>query len=129
MNAAMSDTPAPLLPPELVTMMGKGVSVIVSACSLEMRPSIMRAVGCTIAPGGQSITVYLLTPEAKAAYDQAVEELANFKLVHAENRATLSAAQTLASSDLTELYGDDMDRLCPHISQRASSAASIGLTR
>ena len=63
--------------------------------------------------GSQSITVYLLTPEAKAAYDQAVDALADFKVVHAENRATLAAAQKLASSDLTELYGDDMDRLCP----------------
>jgi hypothetical protein len=63
--------------------------------------------------GSQSITVFLLTPEAKAAYDQAVEVLADFKVVHAENRATLAAAQKLASADLTELYGDDMGRLCP----------------
>lgn len=73
MNAAMPDTAAPLLPPELVTMMDKGVSVIVSACSLEMRPSIMRAVGCTMAPGGRSITVYLSRQQSR----QLIQDIAS----------------------------------------------------
>ena len=41
MNAATPPLPA-LLPPELIAMMDKGVSVIVSACSLAMRPSMCR---------------------------------------------------------------------------------------
>ena len=58
MNAATPPLPA-LLPPELIAMMDKGVSVIVSACSLAMRPSIMRAVGSAITPDGGTVTVYV----------------------------------------------------------------------
>lgn len=50
---------APLLPPDLLAMMDRGVSVIVGSRDLAMRPSIMRAVGSSLAQGGRSITVYL----------------------------------------------------------------------
>ncbi|MDP3799540.1 MAG: hypothetical protein Q8R06_20750 [Polaromonas sp.] len=73
MNAATTDTPAPLLPPALLAMMDKGVSVIVSACSLDMRPSIMRAVGSAIAPGGHSITVYLSRRQSR----QLIQDIAS----------------------------------------------------
>jgi len=61
----------------------------------------------------KSITDFLLTPAAKAAYDQGVQALKDFRVAHTENQATLAAARSLVSSDLTELYGDDMQRLCP----------------
>jgi len=50
---------APLLPPDLLAMMDRGVSVIVGSRDLAMRPSVMRAVGSSLAQGGRSITVYL----------------------------------------------------------------------
>ena len=40
-------------------MMVKGVSVIVCACGLDLRPNLMRAMGSSVGSEGQSITVYL----------------------------------------------------------------------
>lgn len=48
---------APLLPPDLPAMMDRGVSVMVGSRDLAMRPSVMRAVGSSLADGGRSITV------------------------------------------------------------------------
>ncbi|SFC15473.1 hypothetical protein SAMN05216344_11036 [Polaromonas sp. OV174] len=70
MNAA----PRPaLLPPEFIAMIDKGVSTIVSACSLALRPSIMRAVGSAIAPDGQTVTVYLSRPQSR----QLIQDIAS----------------------------------------------------
>lgn len=56
---ALMSTPSSLLSPDLIAMVGGGVSAIVSSCDAALRPSIMRAVGSTITPDGRSITVYL----------------------------------------------------------------------
>lgn len=72
MKDATPPLPA-LLPPELIAMMDKGVSVIVSACSLAMRPSIMRAVGSSITPGGGTITVYVSRQQSR----QLIQDIAS----------------------------------------------------
>ncbi len=43
----------------MLALMVKGVSVIVSAGGLDLRPSLMRAMGSTVAPDGSAVTVYL----------------------------------------------------------------------
>ncbi|MEO8656782.1 MAG: hypothetical protein ABI409_21850, partial [Ramlibacter sp.] len=48
-----------LVPADLLTMMMRGVSVNVASRDLAMRPSLMRAVGSSVAADGRSITVYL----------------------------------------------------------------------
>lgn len=47
------------LPPDLVALMAKGISVIVGSRDAALRPSVMRAVGSRIEAGGRDITVYL----------------------------------------------------------------------
>ncbi|TXT37616.1 MAG: hypothetical protein FD135_3481 [Comamonadaceae bacterium] len=54
-----SAAPTSLLSPEHIAMVDKGVSAIVSSCDVQLRPSIMRAMGSSITPDGGSITVYL----------------------------------------------------------------------
>jgi hypothetical protein len=54
----MSSTPA-LLPPDLLAMMARGVSVNVASRDRALRPSVMRAVGSSVAADGRSITVYV----------------------------------------------------------------------
>ena len=46
-------------------MMARGVSVIVSSCSLDFVPSVMRAVGCEVSPRGDLITVFLNRPQSR----------------------------------------------------------------
>lgn len=45
-------------------MVARGVSVIVSSCSLDFTPSVMRAVGCEVSAQGDLITVFLNRPQS-----------------------------------------------------------------
>lgn len=53
------------LPPDLVAMMARGVSVIVASRDARLRPSIMRAVGSGVEPGAGAITVYLARRQSR----------------------------------------------------------------
>jgi hypothetical protein len=60
------------LPPDLLAMMARGVSVIVGSRDQAMRPSIMRAVGSDVAADGGMVTVYL----ARRQSGQLLQDLA-----------------------------------------------------
>jgi len=51
--------PPPLLAPEHVELIARGVSTIVASHDLAHRPSLMRALGSTITPDGRQVTVFL----------------------------------------------------------------------
>jgi hypothetical protein len=53
-----------LLPPDLVAMMARGVSVNVSSRDAAMRPSVMRAMGSEVLEGGCKITVFVSRRQA-----------------------------------------------------------------
>lgn len=46
-------------------MVDSGVSTIVGSCDADLHPSIMRALGCSITPGGESVTVYLSRKQSR----------------------------------------------------------------
>ena len=48
-----------LLPPDVVAIMARGVSVIAASRDAQLRPSIMRAVGSSVEDGGRSITIFV----------------------------------------------------------------------
>ena len=47
------------LPPDLLALMDKGVSVIVGSRDAALRPSLMRAVGSQVSADGSLVTVFL----------------------------------------------------------------------
>jgi hypothetical protein len=49
----------PRIPPELLSMMARGVSVIVASRDAALRPSMMRAMGSSVEDDGRRITVFL----------------------------------------------------------------------
>jgi hypothetical protein len=53
-----------LLPPDLVAMMARGVSVNVSSRDAAMRPSVMRAMGSEVLEDGRKITVFVSRRQA-----------------------------------------------------------------
>jgi hypothetical protein len=63
---------AAALPPDLVAIMARGVSVIVGSRDASLRPSLMRAVGSRVEADGRDITVYLSRPQSR----QLVQDLA-----------------------------------------------------
>jgi hypothetical protein len=56
---------APLLAPEHIAMIDKGVSAIVASRNAANRPSLMRAVGAGITPDGAEITVFLSRSQSR----------------------------------------------------------------
>lgn len=60
------------LPPDLLAMMARGVSVIVASRDAALRPSVMRAVGSRVDDGGQDVTVYLSRPQSR----QVIQDIA-----------------------------------------------------
>lgn len=56
---------APQLSPEQLSMMARGVSVIVASRDAQLRPSLMRAVGSRVEDAGRTITVYLSRPQSR----------------------------------------------------------------
>lgn len=64
---------AAALPPDLVAIMARGVSVIVASRDAALRPSLMRAVGSRVEADGRDITVYLSRPQSR----QLVQDLAS----------------------------------------------------
>lgn len=57
--------PAPLLLPEHIAMIDKGVSAIVASCNAALRPSVMRAIGSGISRDGAEITVFLSRDQSR----------------------------------------------------------------
>jgi hypothetical protein len=53
------------LPPDLVAMMDRGVSVVVGSRDAKMRPSLVRAVGSLVAQGGRSVTVFVTRSQSR----------------------------------------------------------------
>lgn len=54
-----------LLHPSQREMVGRGVSTIAASRDLQMRPSIMRAVGCVLEDDGISVTIFLWRPQSR----------------------------------------------------------------
>jgi hypothetical protein len=48
-----------------IALIAKGVSVIAASHDFANRPSIMRAVGSSIAPDGRAITIFLSRPQSR----------------------------------------------------------------
>jgi len=48
-----------LLPPDLLAMMQRGVSVIAGSRDADLRPSIMRALGSKVEEGGRKVTIFV----------------------------------------------------------------------
>ncbi|NML42988.1 hypothetical protein HHL11_04440 [Ramlibacter sp. G-1-2-2] len=63
---------APVIPPQLLAVMVRGVSVIVSSRDAAMRPSLMRAVGSLVEDEGREVTVYLSRPQSR----QVIQDIA-----------------------------------------------------
>lgn len=59
----------PLLPPEYLALMARGVSVIVASANAARVPSLMRAVGSHVADGGRKVTVYVSRSQAGPLLD------------------------------------------------------------
>jgi hypothetical protein len=113
------------LPLDLVAMMARGVSVIVASRDAACRPSVMRAVGSQVTPGGDSITVYLARRQSR----QLIQDIAatgQIAVVFSEP-STHRALQVKASRvDMRNATPDDAPVLAAYLRSMEREIQQVG---
>jgi hypothetical protein len=117
-------TPA-AVSPDLLAMMGRGVSVIVSSRDAALRPSIMRAVGSDIAPDGSRITVYL----ARSQSAQLLQDIAStgwLAVVFSEPATHRSVQLKASSASMRPAHEADRPLLARYLASMEHEIARVG---
>lgn len=118
-------SPPVLLSAELIALIDKGVSVIVSACSLTMQPSIMRAVGSAITPDGRSITVYLSRKQSRALL-QDIASTARLAVVFSEPSSHRTLQLKASNALIRSAEPEDNLVLARYLASMECEVAQVG---
>lgn len=113
------------LPPDLVAMMDKGVSAIVSACGLDMRPSLMRAVGSAIAAGGDTITVYVSRPQSRQLL-QDIASTGRVAVVFSEPSSHRTVQLKASSARIRSAEASDQAALTRYLASMEQEIGRVG---
>lgn len=122
MNAANTGD---LLSPELIAMLDKGVSVIVSSCDLSLRPSIMRAVGSALAPDRRTITVYLSRPQSRQLL-QDIASTGRLAVVFSAPASHRTVQVKARGARLREARADDAPQLARYLQSMEAEVRLVG---
>lgn len=122
MNAAITGD---LLSPELIAMMDKGVSVIVSSCDLVLRPSIMRAVGSALAQDRRTITVYLSRPQSRQLL-QDIATTGRVAVVFSEPASHRTVQVKARGARLREAQAGDAPLLARYLRSMEAEVEQVG---
>ncbi|MDP1741361.1 MAG: hypothetical protein Q8M51_01070 [Polaromonas sp.] len=117
-------TPA-LLSADLIALIDKGVSVIVSACSLAMRPSIMRAVGSSITPDGSSVTVYLSRRQSRTLL-QDIASTSRLAVVFSEPTSHRTLQLKARNARIRNAVPEDATVLARYLTSMEREIAQVG---
>jgi hypothetical protein len=114
-----------LIPPDLLAMMRRGVSVNVASRGVTLRPSLMRAVGSDVSPDGRSVTVYLSRRQSR----QLVQDVAATGFIAAvfSEPASHRAVQVKATrASLRNATPDDEPILAAYLAAMEQEIARVG---
>jgi len=116
---------APLLSPEHIAMIDKGVSAIVASRNAANRPSLMRAVGAGISADGTEITVYLSRSQSRQLLQDVaatghVAVVFSEPLSHRTVQVKAKAAQLRAADD------SDLPLLRRYLASMEREVACVG---
>ena len=116
------------LPPELLEMIGRGVSAIVGSRDAQLRPSIMRAVGTHITADGASVTVYL----SRAQSQQLLQDVAStgcIAVVFSEPATHRTVQLKAARADLRPATEADRPVLQRYLDSMEHEIERVGYSR
>ena len=117
---------APTLPADLVAMMARGVSVIVSSRDAKLRPSIMRAVGSRVERDGQDITVYLSRPSSR----QVIQDIAatgQVAVVFSEPSTHRTVQLKASRAEIRSAVADDAPVLAAYLASMEHEIQQVGI--
>ncbi|WP_245644815.1 hypothetical protein [Hydrogenophaga flava] len=115
----------PLLPLELLAMMARGVSVIVSSCGPDLTPSLMRAVGSQVGPQGEQVTVFLNRAQS-AQLLRDVARTGRVAVVFSEPHSHRTVQLKSNSARLREVTPDDVPALQRYLLAMQGELGRIG---
>ena len=122
MSEPADTDPPPLLPPPLLAMMVRGVSVIVASCGASRMPSVMRAVGSWVRAGGRDITVYLARSQSRQLLDD-IQATGQVAVVFSQPDSHRTVQLKSANASLRPLTDADLPALLRY---RESMEAEVG---
>ena len=125
MKTPKRKTQAALLPPDLLGMMDRGVSVIVSSCNAALRPSIMRAVCSQLAPGGQTITVYLSRLQSRQLL-QDIRDTGRIAVVFSEPASHRTVQVKAGSARIRDAQPSDEPALQRYLASMEKEIRQVG---
>ena len=113
------------LPPDLLAMMARGVSVIVGSRDAALRPSLMRAVGSRFEADSAAITVYLARPQSRQLL-QDIAATGQIAVVFSEP-STHRTVQLKASRATQRAAGqDDLEALAAYLASMEHEIQAVG---
>ena len=116
---------APLLTPEHIAMIGKGVSAIVASRDAANRPSLMRAVGAGISPDGTEITVFLSRSQSRQLL-QDVAATGQVAVVFSEPLSHRTVQVKARSAEMRAAVEQDLPLLRRYLASMEREVACVG---
>jgi hypothetical protein len=113
------------LSPELLAMIDRGVSVIVSSRDADLRPSLMRAVGSHLAADGSSVTVYLARSQS-AQLLQDIASTGHLAVVFSEPFTHRSVQLKSSAASLRPAQDADRPLLARYLASMEHEIARVG---
>ncbi|MCG2595559.1 hypothetical protein LZ009_22505 [Ramlibacter sp. XY19] len=114
-----------LLPPDLVAMIARGVSVIVAGRDQALRPSLMRAVGSRIDAQGGEITVFLSRPQSR----QVIQDIAatgHIAVVFSEPPTHRTVQVKASQARMRNAVAEDQPALASYLLSMEHEIAQVG---
>jgi hypothetical protein len=116
---------APLLSPEHIAMIDKGVSAIVASRNAANRPSLMRAVGAGISADGAEITVYLSRSQSRQLL-QDVAATGHVAVVFSEPLSHRTVQVKARAAQLRAADDSDLPLLRRYLASMEQEVGSVG---
>jgi hypothetical protein len=113
------------IPPRLLEMMGRGVSVIVGSCDQALRPSVMRAVGSQLSEDQRHVTVYLVRAQSRQLL-QDIAATGHVAAVFSEPATHRTVQVKSANARIRQADADDQPVLARYLSSMEREIQRVG---
>jgi hypothetical protein len=117
--------PRPLLSPEHVALIDKGVSAIVASRDAALRPSLMRAVGTRISVDGAHITVFVARSQSRQLL-QDIAATGRIAVVFSQPLSHRTVQVKAAEAELRPAQDDDLPVLRRYLASMEDEIAAVG---
>ena len=114
------------IPPEMLAMMRRGVSVIAGSRDAAMRPSVMRAMGSLVAPDGSEVTVFLSRSQS-AQLIQDIASTGRVAVVFSEPATHRTVQVKTGNATVRPVTAGDAPALSAYVESMVRELDRIGL--